>query len=74
MNSTAGIKKALTYQDVFVKQKSAGSIQNLSLEKLHEFPNHPFYVRDDAAMKELMQSIHDKGVLDPIIVRPRGDG
>lgn len=74
MNSTAGIKKALTYQDVFVKQKSAGSIQNLSLEKLHEFLNHPFYVRDDAAMKELMQSIHDKGVLDPIIVRPRGDG
>ena len=49
-------------------------MQNLSLESLHEFPGHPFQVRDDAAMEELMQSIHDKGVLNPIVVRPKGDG
>ena len=74
MSSATGIQKSLTYQDVFGKRKSSDDVQNLSLESLHEFPGHPFQVRDDAAMEELMQSIHDKGVLNPIVVRPKGDG
>ena len=41
---------------------------------LHDFPNHPFKVRDDEAMQETAESIRQYGVLVPAIVRPREDG
>ena len=49
-------------------------IVHVSLSKLHDFPNHPFKVRDDEAMLETAESIRQYGVLVPAIVRPREDG
>lgn len=49
-------------------------IVQLPLEDLHPFPHHPFEVRDDAAMQETVESIRSYGVLQPAIVRPRGEG
>lgn len=49
-------------------------IQMLPLEVLHPFPNHPFQVRDDAEMEETTRSIAARGVLVPILVRPRPEG
>ena len=46
----------------------------LPLSELHDFPNHPFKVRDDEAMQETAESIRQYGVLVPAIVRPRKDG
>ena len=46
----------------------------LPLSELHDFPNHPFKVRDDEAMQETTESIRQYGVLAPAIVRPREDG
>ena len=46
----------------------------LPLSELHNFPNHPFKVRDDEAMQETAESIRQYGVLVPAIVRPREDG
>ena len=46
----------------------------LPLSELHDFPNHPFKVRDDEAMQETMESIRQYGALVPAIVRPREDG
>lgn len=46
----------------------------LPLSELHDFPNHPFKVRDDEAMQETVESIRQYGVLVPAIVRPREDG
>ena len=46
----------------------------LPLSELHDFPNHPFKVRDDEAMQETAESIRQYGVLAPAIVRPREDG
>lgn len=46
----------------------------LPLSELHDFPNHPFKVRDDEAMQETAESIKQYGVLVPAIVRPREDG
>ena len=46
----------------------------LPLSELHDFPNHPFKVRDDEAMLETAESIRQYGVLVPAIVRPREDG
>ena len=49
-------------------------IVKLPLTALHDFPNHPFKVRDDEAMLETAESIRQYGVLVPAIVRPREDG
>ena len=46
----------------------------LPLSELHDFPNHPFKVRDDEAMQETAESIRQYGVLVPAIVRPRAGG
>ena len=43
-------------------------------EEISEFPNHPFQVRMDDAMKEMAQSVRENGVLVPALVRPREDG
>ena len=46
----------------------------LPLSELHDFPNHPFKVRDDEAMQETTESIRQYGVLVPAIVRHREGG
>ena len=46
----------------------------IPLTELHPFPNHPFKVRDDEAMKETTESVKEYGVLTPAIVRPREEG
>ena len=61
------------------RAKTAASAQEdkitlLPLSELHDFPNHPFKVRDDEAMQETTESIRQYGVLVPAIVRPREDG
>lgn len=40
----------------------------LPLSELHDFPNHPFKVRDDEAMQETTESIRQYGVLVPAIL------
>ena len=46
----------------------------IPLEQLHPFPDHPFKVRDDDAMRETVESVKTYGVLTPAIVRPIEDG
>lgn len=48
---------------------SSEIVENIPLEKLRPFPNHPFQVRDDAPMRQLVESVRQVGVLIPIIVR-----
>ena len=43
-------------------------------EDISEFPNHPFQVRMDDAMKEMAQSVRENGVLVPALVRPKVGG
>lgn len=49
-------------------------IQDIPLSLLDDFPNHPFKVRDDEDMLKLTESITERGVLVPAIVRPKADG
>lgn len=51
-----------------------GTIVNIPLSQLHDFPNHPFKVRDDEKMEETVESVKAYGVLVPAIVRRRPDG
>ena len=48
-------------------------IQQLSPDKLIPFRNHPYQVREDAALSELMESIRTHGVLSPLLARPKGE-
>jgi len=50
------------------------NITKVNISELHPFPNHPFQVRDDDAMKETVESVREYGVLSPVIVRPRDEG
>ena len=49
-------------------------VQNIPLEELHPFKNHPFKVKDDAAMQDTVDSVREYGVLVPAIARPDPDG
>ena len=48
-------------------------IQQLSPDKLVPFQNHPYQVREDAALSELMESIRTHGVLSPLLARTKGE-
>ena len=50
------------------------TVIQIPLTELHPFPNHPFKVRDDEAMRGMLESIREYGVLTPAIVRPRETG
>ena len=52
-----------THLDVYKRQ--------LPVSELHDFPGHPFQVRDDEEMEKLAESITQHGVLMPGLVRPR---
>ena len=49
-------------------------IQQLSPDKLIPFQKHPYQVREDAALSELVESIHIHGVLSPLLARPKDEG
>ena len=49
-------------------------VENIPLEKLKPFPNHPFKIREDEAMMETVERVKSFGVLQPAIVRQTKDG
>lgn len=49
-------------------------VQMLSPDKLLPFEKHPFQVREDESLEELMESIRCYGVLSPLLARPKGEG
>lgn len=53
---------------------NAAHFINAPLEEIHAFKNHPYKVRDDKSMWELVDSIKENGVLYPALVRPRPAG
>lgn len=52
----------------------AEKVIEIKLNKILDFPNHPFQVREDEEMLELIDSVGRNGVLMPAIVRPTEDG
>ena len=52
------------------KAKNAVQAAQLPVEKLRSFEGHPFQVKDDAEMEQLVWSILTQGLLTPITVRP----
>lgn len=61
-------------KEVMESEKKASELKHIPLELLDDFPNHPFKVRDDEDMLELIESVTERGVLVPAIVRPKANG
>ena len=49
-------------------------IHDIPLDQIDDFPDHPFKVREDEDMEQLVQSVRERGIITPITVRPKGDG
>lgn len=49
-------------------------VQEIPIDQIDDFPNHPFKVRMDENMGQTAESVKQYGVLVPAIVRPKGDG
>ena len=56
------------------QEEQREQVQQISIDDLHPFTNHPFKVLDDEAMTRTVESIAQYGVLAPLIARPRPDG
>ena len=79
MKSAAKNIQLASYDDLFKTDEERLSdtqerVQSLPLDRLMPFPNHPFKVLDDEKMQETVESIKERGVLVPILVRPTNDG
>ena len=79
MKSAAKNIQLASYDDLFKtdEERQADTqerVQSLPLDKLEPFPNHPFKVIDDDKMLETVESIKERGVLVPVLVRPKNDG
>ena len=68
-----------TLDDLFSTQElrddaKLSKIRDIPLELIDDFPNHPFKVRDDEDMIQLVESVKERGVITPATVRQKEDG
>lgn len=66
-------------EDVFVSDRKkaedhAEKVIDIPIHKIEDFPNHPFQVRNDEEMMDLIDSVAKSGVIAPALVRPKEDG
>lgn len=67
------------YDELFMTDRERAEshlprIQNIPLTEIDDFPDHPFHVRLDADMDELVQSVKERGIITPITLRQKEDG
>ena len=80
MPKGANIDLGLTgYDELFMDDASRAEaklprIHEIPLDQIDDFPDHPFKVKLDEDMDQLVQSVIDRGVITPITLRPKEDG
>ena len=67
------------YDDLFkddkeIREGRLPKIYDIPIELIDDFPNHPFKVKMDEDMDQLVESIKDRGLITPITLRPKEDG
>ena len=55
-------------------EEKLSKIRDIPLELIDDFPDHPFKVRDDEDMQQLVESVKERGVITPATVRQKEDG
>ena len=49
-------------------------VEEIPIELIDDFPNHPYKIRMDDSMARLIESVSEHGVLEPALVSPKSDG
>ena len=67
------------YDELFMSDKERAEnrlpkIQDIPISEIDDFPDHPFHVRLDADMDELVQSVKERGIITHITLRQKEDG
>lgn len=75
--SAAGLLTSV--DSMFTTQEERDNAQrsyviDLPATEISDFPNHPFKVRMDEEMEQMVESVRERGVLSPVLVRPMPDG
>ena len=68
-----------SYDDIFKTEEEReedrlSKIRDIPISEIDDFPDHPFMVRDDEDMQNLIESIKERGVITPAMVRKKEDG
>ena len=68
-----------TYDDIFSteearQEEQREQVQQIPIDELYPFKDHPFKVLDDEAMQRTVESVQQLGVTNPLIARPRPEG
>ena len=76
-NSAAGLLTSL--DDLFSTQEerevaAQPRVEDIPIDLIDDFPDHPFKIRMDGAMVRLVESVGQYGVLEPCLIRPKPDG
>ena len=80
MKSVQKIDLGLTgYDELFMndaerKENKLPRIYDIPLSEIDDFPDHPFKVKLDEDMDQLVQSIKERGIITPVTLRPKEDG
>ncbi len=79
MKSSARNIKLTSVDELFATEETRTDdqrekVQEIPLDQLHPFKNHPFHVKDDEVMADTVKSVKEYGVLVPAIARPDGAG
>ena len=81
MSRTKALEKVklTSFDDLFGGREAenaaeTGDVKEIPLSELHEFHNHPFQIRSDEELAEMIESVREHGVLVPGIVRKRKEG
>lgn len=71
MKSRSASKIKLTsYDDLLSGSVPSEDVREVAIEELYSFTDHPFKVKDDEEMKELVESVKTQGILTALLVRP----
>ena len=56
------------------EEKKLPLIRDIPIDLIDDFPDHPFHVRDDEDMEQLVESVKERGVITPVTLREKPDG
>lgn len=67
------------YDELFMNDQERAEnrlpkIYDIPLSEIDEFPDHPFKVKDDEDMLQLVESVRERGIITPITLRRKEDG
>ena len=65
--------------DFFTTQKERDEqklekVEKIAVSSISNFPNHPYQVKENEEMEDFVENVKEKGVIHPVIVRPKKDG